>query len=97
MRFFSIKLDQRWGRIPVTGRSDLLSPDSSLNYTEKKNGAILNQREFRGLKKDFSIVDNLFENDYETFLRVSIFETKWFGMAPFFFSVDNQSNKNSRL
>jgi len=39
------------------------------------------------LKKDSSIADNHFESDlgsYEIFLRVSIFETKWFGTTPFF-------------
>jgi hypothetical protein len=42
-------------------------------------------------KKDSSTVDNHFESDlssYEIFPRVSIFETKWFGTAPFFSSEE---------
>jgi hypothetical protein len=38
-------------------------------------------------KKDSTTANNHFENgsgSYEIFLRVSIFETKWFGMAAFF-------------
>jgi hypothetical protein len=40
------------------------------------------------LKKDSSAADNHFESDlgsYEIFLRVSIFETKWFGRTRFSF------------
>ncbi len=45
---------------------------------------------YETFKKDSSTVDNHFESDlssYEIFLRASIFETKWFSTAPFFFSV----------
>jgi hypothetical protein len=74
----------------------------------KKNGAILNQSGFCGLKNSFahsililetnskplkedsSTADNHFESDsssYKIFLRVSIFETKWFDTISFFFSI----------
>jgi hypothetical protein len=41
---------------------------------------------YETFKKDSSIAENHFESDldsYKIFLRVSIFETKWFGTTPF--------------
>ncbi len=60
------------------------------NNTERK-GAIQNQRGFRGLKKGFvheaKLKNSFVHSTKQDRKKVSIFETEWFGTAPFFSSV----------